>query len=160
MAESPMLVLGATGGPGGADTDQNINDPPAVTGYSYAREVISFGFWFGDQTFPEPTFYSHTARRARGAGARTAGAGHHQLHARPGRPPRGGAPRGRAHPRRAAGARSRRPMGPPTKPERAGRARHRPLRRAGASTDAHAPRSAAGRHRGNIRPRRAVPIQS
>lgn len=25
------------------------------------REVISFGFWFGDDTFPDPAFYSYTA---------------------------------------------------------------------------------------------------
>jgi Family of unknown function (DUF5996) len=28
---------------------------------AYSREVISFGFWFGDETFPEPAFYSYTA---------------------------------------------------------------------------------------------------
>src|SRR5919197_2292401 len=25
-----------------------------------SREVISFGFWFGDDRSPEPAFYSHT----------------------------------------------------------------------------------------------------
>ncbi|MGW1882732.1 DUF5996 family protein [Streptomyces sp. NPDC001970] len=32
-----------------------------VTREAYSREVISFGFWFGDETFPEPAFYSYTA---------------------------------------------------------------------------------------------------
>lgn len=33
----------------------------AVTREAYSREVISFGFWFGDDTFPEPAFYAYTA---------------------------------------------------------------------------------------------------
>ncbi|SFK53421.1 DUF5996 family protein [Geodermatophilus ruber] len=32
-----------------------------VTREAYSREVISFGFWFGDEAFPEPAFYSYTA---------------------------------------------------------------------------------------------------
>ncbi|MEU6810468.1 DUF5996 family protein [Streptomyces sp. NPDC046831] len=32
-----------------------------VTREAYSWEVISFGFWFGDDTFPEPAFYSYTA---------------------------------------------------------------------------------------------------
>jgi hypothetical protein len=32
-----------------------------VTREAYSREVISFGFWFGDDTFPEPAFFSYTA---------------------------------------------------------------------------------------------------
>jgi hypothetical protein len=28
---------------------------------AYSREVISFGFWFGDEAFPEPAFYAYTA---------------------------------------------------------------------------------------------------
>jgi hypothetical protein len=32
-----------------------------VTREAYSRDVISFGFWFGDQTFPQPAFYSYTA---------------------------------------------------------------------------------------------------
>jgi Family of unknown function (DUF5996) len=32
-----------------------------VTREAYSRDVISFGFWFGDDTFPEPAFYSYTA---------------------------------------------------------------------------------------------------
>ncbi len=35
------------------------NDP--VTREAYSREVISSGFWFGDDTFPQPAFYSYTA---------------------------------------------------------------------------------------------------
>lgn len=42
-----------------------IVDLPAgvdpVTRKAYSHEVISFGFWFGDDTVPEPTFYSYTA---------------------------------------------------------------------------------------------------
>ena len=32
-----------------------------VTREAYSREVISSGFWFGDDNFPEPAFYSYTA---------------------------------------------------------------------------------------------------
>jgi Family of unknown function (DUF5996) len=32
-----------------------------VTREAYSREVISSGFWFGDEEFPEPAFYSYTA---------------------------------------------------------------------------------------------------
>ncbi|MGV9253085.1 DUF5996 family protein [Streptomyces sp. NPDC003697] len=32
-----------------------------VTREAYSWEVISSGFWFGDDTFPEPAFYSYTA---------------------------------------------------------------------------------------------------
>ncbi|MGW7366470.1 DUF5996 family protein [Streptomyces sp. NPDC054841] len=32
-----------------------------VTREAYSREVISFGFWFGDDSFAEPAFYSYTA---------------------------------------------------------------------------------------------------
>lgn len=32
-----------------------------VTREAYSHEVISFGFWFGDDTAPEPAFYSYTA---------------------------------------------------------------------------------------------------
>jgi hypothetical protein len=32
-----------------------------VTREAYSRDVVSFGFWFGDETFPEPAFYSYTA---------------------------------------------------------------------------------------------------
>jgi len=32
-----------------------------VTREAYSHEVISAGFWFGDQNIPEPAFYSYTA---------------------------------------------------------------------------------------------------
>ncbi|GAB7028608.1 DUF5996 family protein [Streptomyces sp. NPDC021749] len=32
-----------------------------VTREAYSQEVISFGFWFGDDAFTEPAFYSYTA---------------------------------------------------------------------------------------------------
>jgi hypothetical protein len=39
--------------------------PPVLAGpvtcEAYSREVISFGFWFGDEAFPQPAFYSYTA---------------------------------------------------------------------------------------------------
>jgi hypothetical protein len=43
--------------------DKLVEHPPTtdpVTREAYSREVISFGFWFGDDTFPEPAFYSYT----------------------------------------------------------------------------------------------------
>jgi hypothetical protein len=45
-------------------SDRKVVQPPeadAVTREAYSREVISFGFWFGDETFPEAAFYSYTA---------------------------------------------------------------------------------------------------
>jgi len=36
-------------------------DADAVTREAYADEVISFGFWAGDDTIAEPSFYSYTA---------------------------------------------------------------------------------------------------
>jgi hypothetical protein len=45
-------------------SDRRIEQSPeadAVTREAYSREVISFGFWFGDDAFPEPAFYSYTA---------------------------------------------------------------------------------------------------
>jgi hypothetical protein len=44
--------------------DRHIDQPrtvDSVTREAYSREVISFGFWFGDENFPEPAFYSYTA---------------------------------------------------------------------------------------------------
>jgi Family of unknown function (DUF5996) len=42
-----------------------VVDPAAgtdpVTREAYSREVISAGFWFGDDTVPAPAFYSYTA---------------------------------------------------------------------------------------------------
>jgi hypothetical protein len=36
-------------------------DVDAVTREAYSREVVSFGFWFGDEVYPAPAFYSYTA---------------------------------------------------------------------------------------------------
>jgi len=33
----------------------------AVTAEAYSHEIISFGFWAGDQTNPFPAYYSYTA---------------------------------------------------------------------------------------------------
>jgi Family of unknown function (DUF5996) len=44
--------------------DRHIDQPATadpVTREAYSREVISFGFWFGDDRFPEPAFYAYTA---------------------------------------------------------------------------------------------------
>jgi hypothetical protein len=38
----------------------------AVTAEAYSHELISFGFWPGDQTTPQPTFYSYTAPEPEG----------------------------------------------------------------------------------------------
>lgn len=40
------------------DHDDSV-DP--VTKEAYSREVISSGFWFGDNSFPEPAFYSYAS---------------------------------------------------------------------------------------------------
>lgn len=45
-------------------SERRVDLPPEidpVTREAYSREVISFGFWFGDDTFTEPAFYSYTA---------------------------------------------------------------------------------------------------
>ncbi|BDM69391.1 hypothetical protein HEK616_28780 [Streptomyces nigrescens] len=45
-------------------SERRVDQPPQVdpvTREAYSREVISFGFWFGDDTFAEPAFYSYTA---------------------------------------------------------------------------------------------------
>ncbi|HET6748566.1 MAG TPA: DUF5996 family protein [Actinomycetes bacterium] len=44
-------------------------DADPVTREAYSREVVSFGFWFGDDTFPEPAFYSYTAPEPAGLSA-------------------------------------------------------------------------------------------
>lgn len=44
--------------------DVVVDQSPAtdpVTREAYSREVISFGFWFGDPAHPAPAFYSYTA---------------------------------------------------------------------------------------------------
>jgi hypothetical protein len=38
-----------------------LPDADPVTREAYSHEVISFGFWAGDQTLREPAFYSYTA---------------------------------------------------------------------------------------------------
>ncbi|WP_067965132.1 DUF5996 family protein [Nocardiopsis trehalosi] len=37
---------------------------------AYSREAVSFGFWFGDDTVPEPAFYSYTMPEPPGLTAR------------------------------------------------------------------------------------------
>ncbi|GGK73699.1 hypothetical protein Sme01_32950 [Sphaerisporangium melleum] len=44
----------------GRQVEQSPDADP-VTREAYSQEVISAGFWFGDETFPEPAFYSYTA---------------------------------------------------------------------------------------------------
>ena len=41
----------------------------AVTREAYSREVISFGFWFGDESVPFPAFYAYTAPEPDGIAA-------------------------------------------------------------------------------------------
>src|SRR4029453_2995743 len=44
--------------------DRHIDQPPTadpVTREAYSWEVISFGFWFGDDQFPAPAFYAYSA---------------------------------------------------------------------------------------------------
>ncbi|GAA1877669.1 DUF5996 family protein [Streptantibioticus ferralitis] len=46
-----------------------VEQPPSVdpvTREAYSREVISAGFWFGDDAFPRPTFYSYAAPEPEG----------------------------------------------------------------------------------------------
>ena len=38
-----------------------LPDADPVTREAYTHEVISFGFWAGDQNVREPTYYSYTA---------------------------------------------------------------------------------------------------
>jgi hypothetical protein len=52
-------------------SDRRIDQPASVdpvTREAYSREVISFGFWFGDKNFPAPAFYSYTAPEPAGLG--------------------------------------------------------------------------------------------
>jgi Family of unknown function (DUF5996) len=53
-------------------SDRRVDQPSTVdpvTREAYSREVISFGFWFGDDNFPEPAFYSYTAPEPDGLAA-------------------------------------------------------------------------------------------
>ena len=52
----------------GRRTGQSPQVDP-VTREAYSQEVISFGFWFGDDTFAEPAFYSYTAPEPAGLAA-------------------------------------------------------------------------------------------
>src|SRR5262245_2019931 len=55
-------------------SDRRTDLPPqadSVTCEAYSREVISFGFWFGDDTLPEPAFYSYTAPEPEGLAGET-----------------------------------------------------------------------------------------
>jgi hypothetical protein len=49
----------------GRPVDPSAEADP-VTREAYSQEVISFGFWFGDDVFPEPAFYSYTAPEPEG----------------------------------------------------------------------------------------------
>jgi hypothetical protein len=45
-------------------SDQQVEQPATVdpvTREAYSRQVISFGFWFGDDNFAAPAFYAYTA---------------------------------------------------------------------------------------------------
>ena len=45
-------------------SDRVVDQPATVdpvTREAYSREVVSFGFWFGDEATREPAFYSYTA---------------------------------------------------------------------------------------------------
>ena len=53
-------------------SDRQADQPPTadpVTREAYSREVISFGFWFGDDRFGEPAFYAYTAPEPAGLAA-------------------------------------------------------------------------------------------
>jgi hypothetical protein len=53
-------------------SDRVVEQPPSadpVTREAYSREVVSFGFWFGDATFGAPAFYSYTAPEPAGLAA-------------------------------------------------------------------------------------------
>ncbi|MFI0444075.1 DUF5996 family protein [Actinomadura sp. 6N118] len=55
-------------------SDRVIDHPPEVdpvTREAYSREVISSGFWFGDDAFAEPAFYSYTAPEPEGLDSET-----------------------------------------------------------------------------------------
>ncbi len=47
-----------------------------MTREAYSREVISSGFWFGDErSYPEPAFYSYTAPEPDGLQRQPLGSG-------------------------------------------------------------------------------------
>jgi hypothetical protein len=50
-------------------SDRRVDQAPdtdRVMREAYSREAISFGFWFGDDSIPEPAFYSYTAPEPKG----------------------------------------------------------------------------------------------
>ncbi len=52
--------------------DRHVDQPPTtdpVTREAYSREVISSGFWFGDDSSAEPAFYSYTVPEPDGLAA-------------------------------------------------------------------------------------------
>ncbi|RPE29178.1 DUF5996 family protein [Kitasatospora cineracea] len=53
-------------------SDREVPQPAAdpVTREAYSREVISAGFWFGDDNVPAPAFYSYTAPEPAGLDTR------------------------------------------------------------------------------------------
>jgi hypothetical protein len=46
-------------------------DADPVTVEAYSHEVVSFGFWPGDEEAPEPSYYSYTAPEPAGLRERT-----------------------------------------------------------------------------------------
>lgn len=53
-------------------SDRQVDHPASVdsvTREAYSRELISFGFWFGDDRIPEPAFYSYTSPEPEGLSA-------------------------------------------------------------------------------------------
>jgi Family of unknown function (DUF5996) len=53
-------------------SERRVDQPPPVdpvTREAYSREVVSFGFWFGDDRFGEPAFYAYTAPEPTGLAA-------------------------------------------------------------------------------------------
>lgn len=54
-------------------SEREVPQPPTadpVTREAYSREVISAGFWFGDDTVPAPAFYAYAAPEPPGLAAR------------------------------------------------------------------------------------------
>jgi len=53
-------------------SDRRVEQPASadpVTREAYSRGVVSFGFWFGDDSFAEPAFYAYTAPEPDGLAA-------------------------------------------------------------------------------------------
>jgi hypothetical protein len=45
---------------------EHPRDADGLVREAYSREVVSFGFWFGDDTVPEPCFYAYAAPEPEG----------------------------------------------------------------------------------------------